>query len=410
MGLHRDGELLGLKPFETELRRRLWWQIIMVDAKYAMLSGLSHTLLPRGWDTKEPKNISDEDLVPSATEPIQDKEGPTDMILVIVVFRIAKSLITLPGIETILLINELESTLGSSGPNREKVQEYRRVVNVLTKDVDEILEKFSTPDAGPLHDLARHLRDHLMGKLSALANPPSQSPDWGIEVFDHTSNAFKLAVDTTDHAVEQYKMGDYPGWDWFARLHFQLDVFAYLVGQLCHRTTGHLVDRAWQAVEDVYQYHPEFYDTSNRVYHQLAHFIFKAWRKREAALSARLGRVPETPACVKKLRVSMPGSDESSNKSDAGATPNNNDLFNFVSASAGAGGVSNSLDPLTGVDGPPFDVYMTNYFDFNAALDFDIWGNSHTVPPNGLPPMPSTQPEHVQLMMPYGGIGSQQWK
>ena len=58
MGLHRDGELLGLKPFETEMRRRLWWQIIMLDSKYAILSGLSHTLLPRGWDTREPKNIS----------------------------------------------------------------------------------------------------------------------------------------------------------------------------------------------------------------------------------------------------------------------------------------------------------------------------------------------------------------
>ena len=90
--VHRDGEMLGLKPFETEMRRRLWWQIIMLDSKYAVLSGLSHTLLPRGWDTREPKNISDVDLLPTATEPIQDHEGPTDMILVLAVFKIAKNL------------------------------------------------------------------------------------------------------------------------------------------------------------------------------------------------------------------------------------------------------------------------------------------------------------------------------
>lgn len=411
MGLHRDGELLGLKPFETEMRRRLWWQIIMVDAKYAMLSGLSHTLLPRGWDTKEPKNISDEDLLPSATEPIADKDGPTDMILVLVVFKIARNLITLPGIETILFLNEIESTMGgASGPNREKVEEYRRVVKVLDRDLDDILTKFSAPDAGPLHMLARQMKSHLMNKLSSLANPPADGPEWGTEVFDHTSNAFKLAVDTTSHAVDQYKMPSYPGWDWFSRLHFQLDIFAYLVGQLCHRTTGQLVDKAWQVVEEVYQYHPEFYETSNRMYYQLAHFVFKAWRKREAALCTRLGRAPEIPQCVRKLRLLMPGSDESSVKSESDKTPNN-DMFNFSGTHTNGAGTNNPLDPLTGVEGPSFDTYMGNYFDFNGVLDFDIWGNSQAAPSNGIPQIPPIQPMQLQDMLPYGGIGpAPQWK
>ena len=33
MGLHRDGTAFGLKPFETELRRRLWWQICIIDSR-----------------------------------------------------------------------------------------------------------------------------------------------------------------------------------------------------------------------------------------------------------------------------------------------------------------------------------------------------------------------------------------
>jgi len=27
MGMHIDGALLGLSPFETEIRRRIWWQL-----------------------------------------------------------------------------------------------------------------------------------------------------------------------------------------------------------------------------------------------------------------------------------------------------------------------------------------------------------------------------------------------
>lgn len=31
MGLHRDGELFKLDPFETEMRRRLWSILVMLD-------------------------------------------------------------------------------------------------------------------------------------------------------------------------------------------------------------------------------------------------------------------------------------------------------------------------------------------------------------------------------------------
>jgi len=31
MGLHRDGELFKLDPFETEMRRRLWAILVMLD-------------------------------------------------------------------------------------------------------------------------------------------------------------------------------------------------------------------------------------------------------------------------------------------------------------------------------------------------------------------------------------------
>lgn len=31
MGLHRDGELFKLDPYETEMRRRIWSILVMVD-------------------------------------------------------------------------------------------------------------------------------------------------------------------------------------------------------------------------------------------------------------------------------------------------------------------------------------------------------------------------------------------
>ncbi|KAI3396428.1 hypothetical protein diail_12148 [Diaporthe ilicicola] len=401
MGLHRDGELLGLKPFETEMRRRLWWQIIMLDSKYAILSGLSHTLLPRGWDTKEPKNISDADLSPSATEPIQDHEGPTDMILVLAVFKIAKNLIQAPDIEAILILDALES---KTGPQHEKVEQYRNVVRRLKEDFEELFKRFSSPTAGDLHKLARQIGDHMMSKLCPLLTASAEGRGLDDEALDQSGNTFRVAVDSTGHAVEQHKIANYPAWDWFHRLHFQLDIFAYLVGQLGHRTSGRLVDRAWEIVEQVYKYYPEFFDTSQRAYHQLAYFLFKAWRRREEVLRSRLGHAPEVPYCVQKLRATMPGPDDSSVKSEAGKTPNN-EMFNFVTGGAGRYNGNGDRGALhyNGAESSQFDIYMGNYFDLEA-LEFELWGGNN---PQMVPNMPAVHPAtaaaiQVQNQFPYG--------
>lgn len=39
MGLHRDGEALGLNPFDVEVRRRLFWQLLPLDGMSGQLSG-----------------------------------------------------------------------------------------------------------------------------------------------------------------------------------------------------------------------------------------------------------------------------------------------------------------------------------------------------------------------------------
>ncbi|KAH7018939.1 fungal-specific transcription factor domain-containing protein [Ilyonectria destructans] len=73
LGLHRDGELLGLSPFETEMRRRVWWQTVRLDLKSTRAWGLSPSTLPLTTDCKIPTDIDDEDLLPDATEPFETK-------------------------------------------------------------------------------------------------------------------------------------------------------------------------------------------------------------------------------------------------------------------------------------------------------------------------------------------------
>lgn len=98
--------------------------------------------------------------------------------------------------------------------------------------------------------------------------------------------------------------------------HFQIDVFLFLVGQLCTRTSGQLVDRAWYVVENIFRYHTELFKMSFKPNASLAIFTLRAWKKRKEVLQAATGATPETPWFIFRLRDLLGGGDESQGTSD----------------------------------------------------------------------------------------------
>ncbi|KAK3326605.1 fungal-specific transcription factor domain-containing protein [Apodospora peruviana] len=362
MGLHRDGEILGLGPFDSEMRRRLWWQIIMVDARYAMLSGLSHSLLPRSWDTKPPKNLNDADIHPSASEPFQDREGPTEMIFCLMTNKFAQFLVNSPGLEAMILATELEgSSFGPEGPSDGQLLECRKTVENLGKELLELLDRYCDPTAGPVHEMAIEMRTHLLKKVTELITPSKLQPDWEPSPRSKQDNAFKIAVGSLEHNESNYISAKDRGFIWFSLAHFQLDVFLYMAGQLCHRTDGPLVERAWKQVGVVFTFHPELLDVStNKTYQTLAIFILKAWKRREEHILSQTGRLPETPFYVEKLRLSIPSEAYISE-----ATP---PVFTPAYMRAPRGPVA------AGGSDPVLDQFFGGYLD-TTALDWDMFGN-----------------------------------
>lgn len=80
MGLHCDGESLGLSPFDVQMRRRLFWQLIPLDGYAGQLSGTGISIAPNSWDTKQPLNINDHDIYPGMTQQPEEQKGASEMI------------------------------------------------------------------------------------------------------------------------------------------------------------------------------------------------------------------------------------------------------------------------------------------------------------------------------------------
>lgn len=83
IGLHRDGTAMRLSVLATEIRRRLYWEIRMLDLGCAEDCGFVPTHI-YGADTKLPINCNDTDLHPGDMNPPPEREAFTDMTYVMI--------------------------------------------------------------------------------------------------------------------------------------------------------------------------------------------------------------------------------------------------------------------------------------------------------------------------------------
>jgi hypothetical protein len=63
MGLHRDPELFGIPIWEAEMRRRIWWHVILQDNILALTTGLPTLVDEQCFsDTKSISEVKEEKL------------------------------------------------------------------------------------------------------------------------------------------------------------------------------------------------------------------------------------------------------------------------------------------------------------------------------------------------------------
>lgn len=271
-GYHRDGEQLNLSPFETEMRRRIWWQIFVQDSTYAMASGFGPSLMPSNWDTKEPLNLNDADLYPSRTEPFTAREGPTEMAFCIILHRMYKLSTKIVG------ISELGEALLKQ--NGKALDQFRHAVSEMDADVRTLEERYIDPEAGNAHQAALTMRPMLLSKLSGMVSD------------DAEDSVFRTLLATLEHECECYDQMVVYRFEWAMKLHFQPDLLAAFVLQLAKRT-GAVADRGWAIVERMYAHHPELFDMTHKQHVAQARSALRAWDSRAAV---------KTPAFITRLR------------------------------------------------------------------------------------------------------------
>jgi hypothetical protein len=355
IGLHRDGEKLGLPPFETEMRRRLFYQLMPLDARASQMAGMGASILPDSWDTRPPLNINDDKIWPGMTDKPQEQKGATDMIF------------CLPRI----CLGKVFTNAGTQGPiNFKNPAEAEQAIRQAEDEVEEKYIRYCDV-INPLHFLsicmarcgitAMRLRVRLPKAMSQTATDTE------------IREAFQLAhkILETDAAV--------CGHDWMAKYRWHIESF-FLWGtwDAIIRVLTSLwkkadlfataeVRAAWENVEALYRHHEELLTSKQALHVALGRLALKAW---EATPPRTAGSGIAEPGFIGILRSKSISHTEREQQSN-GTLPETEQKTDY-SAPCPLPSEDNASPGGSAVDDGTFWPDLGDGFDVEA-MDWSFW-------------------------------------
>jgi hypothetical protein len=272
IGLHRDGEILGLPPFEIEMRRRLWWQILFIEGSAEKLAGIGGNIFVG--DTKPPSNLNDSDLIQGMKEMPKEHEGVTEMMH----FRIRTHVGE--------FLQRITNTRSNFDGAWNKLSTATVALSVKDKAIDELDEMFKRKflqfcdPSIPWHSMCIYLAKSIIFMLRFIAHSADQqtSPQMDPSQSD-ADMLFNISVQVVHYMNIAYTTKEFQGFVWHVNMNFQWKAFIYLVSQLRYRFHGPEVENAWKQVQMIYEFHP---DLANETYKRalpiaVGNLTLKAW-------------------------------------------------------------------------------------------------------------------------------------
>lgn len=330
------------------MRRRLWWQLLLLDTRIAELSGAGATSLTSTWSTQLPSNINDTDLYPDMTTAPVEHGGVTEMIFVLLRCELAD-------------FNRHQRSF----PNQTQKAREKAITDFESHLETKYLQYCDSNI--PLHHIA------LLTARTQLAKMRLHSSSYSKQSPQDKDKPFTAALTMLQNLAACFTNRTVIGqWKWYIVMNIPLDAYIFILSSLRDRTVGELADCAWATLNTINQPRdltkrketglsgpPGGYESGEEedVMHQrLSSLAVKAWEARERVLFSQAGKVLEVPAWIERAREevrgrkSRQGTGVSASPESAGATPGAFSIGTVSGVNSGMGvGVGVGVDGFGGL-------------------------------------------------------------
>ncbi|KAJ9609686.1 hypothetical protein H2200_006014 [Cladophialophora chaetospira] len=238
IGLHRDPASLGLPPFMVEMRRRLWWQICILDVRTAEDNDMDPLICGHHFDTKYPSNVNDGDLDVNMIEPLRDTKHRTDMLFCLTRFEIsyvARKLVFSPKFAT------------DNGYPSMTLLEKTQLIDETLQGLNEKYLKYCDQQI-PICFLAVTASRLVLAKMKLTIHHPTRNESSKLSQ-DQFEGLARSSIEIIEYAHQLRTNAKYSRWIWLFQQYVEWDAVAFLLHSLSVSPLPSMASRAWEAIE-----------------------------------------------------------------------------------------------------------------------------------------------------------------
>lgn len=301
MGLDRDGTSVGLAPFETEMRRRIWWLLKTHDSRTAELCGLAKF---RDYDastddTKGPTNVNDDQLYPGMTSFPAESEALTDVVFIAMRRELAHFATSrIAWFRRQGKSNPNDWNLHASGSDRSEIDK-------AFKEIEDLLEtkylRYCDPSQ-PLHLMAMLLGRSALNIIRFLTHHPRRWASIEQTPLEERQFVWQVSV----KLLEQHNMvqsnSQLKCFAWHATYFLTWHALIHILDTLRANPLTADADKIWQLIGDIYENNVDMsFDSKKPIHAATSSLCLKAYSAREAARQNG-GNPPPAPEFILQLR------------------------------------------------------------------------------------------------------------
>jgi hypothetical protein len=238
MDLHKKIYPTNLSVIEVQVRRRLWWQIVVQDSRAAQRCRMASLVSSEHWDVPLPLNINDSDLTPDMIVEPRGHVGSTEMTLRLMMYDIGKFL------RNAAATTPFGGTWQRVAPVREGLLNNDKVIDQLEEMLESKYLKYCDPVI-PLHIVTRSLAKIVCCRLRLTARHPRQFLDRGLSMTQQDKDIlFDVCLSMIEQDNFLHSTDCVRGFLWQIDLEFQVDAFVYLLSELRYQVPEPLAQKA----------------------------------------------------------------------------------------------------------------------------------------------------------------------
>lgn len=306
IGIHDESANRRVPALEAELRRRLWWSIVLFDARISEMTDFRLGLLLPTWDCRPPLNANDFDFRPEMKMP-PEVHGMTSEALFAVV-RAEFGNFTRHCSFHLEFINPALKSVARSHRTGSDGDE----LTMFGQTIEERYLRYCDPQ-NPLQFTTIWWARGQLAKTRFIKYLAECTIETGerTDAQRHAGISYALAMLECDTKIMSSKLTK--GYRWLIYLNFPFPAYVHIVHDLRKRPLSDHANVAWKTMSencaarftDVDE-RDKFMDKKDNPFFKIfAGVVFQAWTAREAALGTMGADTMEPPMIVTQITNRM---------------------------------------------------------------------------------------------------------